>query len=311
MAAKAERTIRSTEGDRGSSAAVLVCKATRRTPALLVALLIATALTFCAEAPSPGDHRDDLGRTVQISAKPSRIITLAPNVTEMVFAIGEGSALVGADDASNHPPAAGVLPKVGAMQPNIEKIVELQPDLVLASTEGNHPNLAGALAAAGVPLYVVRTDRLDEIAAAMRRLGRVLEAPGAEPAARKLERDIAEERRTRSRPPRVMFVVWTDPLYVAGRETFTDDLLELTGAANAVEVKGWPQYSLESVVKLPPDLVLYPRGAMTEGQMAAFLGRLPLPHPEVVAVDEDVFQRPGPRVDEAARRLNAILDARR
>jgi iron complex transport system substrate-binding protein len=311
MAAKAERTIRSTEGNRGSSAAVFICRMIARVSALLAVVVVALGVTFCTDAPSPAGQRDGLGRAVAVPAKPSRIISLAPNVTEMLFAIGAGASVIGTDDASNHPPEARGLPKVGAMQPNIEKIVELKPDLVVASTEGNHPNLAGALAAAGVPLYVVRTDRLEEIAGAMRRLGELLHAPGGERAARKLEHDVEAERRTRSPNPRVMFVVWTDPLYVAGRETFTDDLLELTGATNAVEVRGWPQYSLESVVRLPPDLMLYPRGAMTEGQMAAFLARLPHPHPEVVAVDEDIFQRPGPRVDEAARRLNATLDARR
>jgi ABC-type hemin transport system substrate-binding protein len=238
----------------------------------------------------------------------ARVVTLAPNLTEMVFAVGAGAKIVGADDYSNFPAAARAIPKVGGMQPNVEKIAALKPDLVIASSEGNHPALAPALAAAGIALYVVRTDRLQEIAPAMKTVGAMLDAPHTGEAVRELERDIAAQRRTRARKPRVMFAVWVDPLYVGGRETFTDDLLTLGGARNAVEVTGWPQYSLESLLASPPDLILYPRGAVTPRQIEALQKRVPELHAPIVAVDEDIFQRPGPRVTQAARSLNAILD---
>lgn len=237
-----------------------------------------------------------------------RVITLAPNVTEMMFAIGAGPSIAGTDDASNFPEAARGLPKVGAMQPNIEKIVALKPDLIIASTEGNHPNLAPALKAVNVPLMLIKTDRLIEIAPAMRTLGDKAYGSRTNDAVTSLERDIAAQKRTRADAPRVLFAVWTDPLYVAGRETFIDDLFALTGAKNAVQVSGWPQYSLESLVANPPDLILYPRGAVTPQQIEALLARAPGTRPRVEAVDQDVFQRPGPRVAEAARALNAILD---
>jgi iron complex transport system substrate-binding protein len=107
----------------------------------------------------------------------------------------------------------------------------------------------------------------------------------------------------------VLFAVWTDPLYVAGRNTFTDDLFALTGARNAVTVTGWPQYSLESLVADPPDIILYPRGAVPPQQVDALLARTPGVRPRVVSVNEDIFQRPGPRMAEAAAALNAILDS--
>ena len=138
----------------------------------------------------------------------------------------------------------------------------------------------------------------------------MLSAPRTKDAVRELTAAIAAQRRTRANAPRVLFAVWTDPLYVAGRDTFTDDLLRLTGAQNAVQVAGWPQYSLESLVAAPPDLILYPRGAVTPQQIEALLARVP-EHARrgSCAVDEDIFQRPGPRVVEAAKALNAILDA--
>ncbi|MEO8379659.1 MAG: helical backbone metal receptor [Acidobacteriota bacterium] len=271
--------------------------------------MVALLLISCGERPAV-TTADDLGRPVVLPARIRRVVTLAPNLTEMLFAIGAGERLVGTDDYSNHPAAARALPKVGGMQPNIETLVALKPDVIFASTEGNHPNLAPALSAAGIPLFVIRTDRLAEIPAGMRRLGTILGVPGADAAATKLERAVAAQKRTRAHPPRVLFAVWTDPLYVAGRATFTDDLFVLAGARNAVEVPGWPQYSLESLVAAPPDLFLYPRGAVTQAQVDALLARVPSLRFRVVSVNEDVFQRPGPRMAEAAAVLNGILDGR-
>jgi iron complex transport system substrate-binding protein len=242
-------------------------------------------------------------------ARTIRIVTLSPNLTEIVFAIGSGSLVAGTDDFSNYPAAARALPKVGGMQPDIEKIVALKPDLVLASTEGNHPSLEPALRAVRVPLLVVKTDRLADVAAAMHLLGGRLGAgPRADHTASALEAALAAQQRSRAHSPRVLFAVWTDPLYVAGQETFTNDLFVLAGAQNAVEVKGWPQYSLESLVAHPPDLLLYPKGSVTPQQVEALLAKASGVRPRVVAVDDDIFQRPGPRVVDAAKMLNAILD---
>lgn len=230
-----------------------------------------------------------------------RLVSLAPNVTEILFAVGRGPDVVGTDDFSNFPEAAKRLPKVGGMQPDIEKIVALRPTLVVASTEGNHPNLAPALKAVNVPLMLLKTDRLADIPAVMRAFD------GNEVATR-LERDIASQKRTRANAPRILFAVWTDPLYVAGKNTFTDDLFALTGVQNAVQVTGWPQYSLESLAASPPDLLLYPRGSVTPQQVETLLARAAGIKPRVVPVDDDIFQRPGPRVVDAARALNEILD---
>lgn len=272
------------------------------------ALAVTVLLFFACAAPEPAATKDDLGRGVAIPAHVRRVITLAPNVTEIVFAIGAGETIVGTDDFSNFPAAVAKLPKVGGMQPNIEKIVQLKPDLVLASTEGNHPNLARALAAAKIPLYVVRTDRLHQLAPAMQRLGEFLDAPRTTEAIRELEAAVAAQKRTRDSKTSVLFAVWTDPLYVAGRETFMDDLYELTGARNAVAVNGWPQYSLESFVAAPPEVFLYPKGSVTPEQVTALFARAPNGRAKIVAVDQDIFQRPGPRMAEAAKVLNGILD---
>src|SRR5438270_1751035 len=238
---------------------------------------------------------------------PRRIVSLAPNVTEIIFALGAGDRVVGTDDFSDEPARAKSLPKVGGVQPDVEKIVALKPDLVIANAAGLHPNVARAMAAVHMPLLVVRNERLADIAASMRRIAASL-GVSSDAAVAVLDGALAAQRRTRAPSPRVMLAVWTDPLYVAGRATFTDDLFALTGATNAVAVNGWPQYSLESFVAAPPDILLLPNKSVVPAQAEGLLARAHTPGVKLVFVDENVFTRPGPRVGEAAAELNRILD---
>lgn len=253
---------------------------------------------------------DDLDRAVPLPNRITRVVTLAPNLTEIVFAAGAGTKVVCTDDFSDFPAPAKALPKVGGLQPSIEKVVACRPDVVLATTNGNHPSLAPALAAVNIPLYVVRTDRLEEIPATIAKLGFLLDAPDAPNAAQRLRAQLDAQRRTRTRSPRVLFAVWTNPLYVAGHKTYADDLLSLTGATNIVPVDGWPQFSLESLLAGPPDLLLYPRGAVTPEAVEQLFRAAPELRRTTTAigVDENRFTRPGPRVTEVAAELNAILD---
>jgi len=271
------------------------------------AFIVVFALA-CARTETPATTRDDLNRAVTLPPRIDRVITLAPNLTEIVYAIGAGDRIAGTDDFSDEPASARKLPKVGGMEPNIEKIVALKPDLVLATTNGNHPNLAPALAAVHIPLFVVRTDRLDEVPQAMERIAEILGVQSAAPAS--LRAAIAKQKRTRAHAPRVMFAVWADPLYVAGRKTFSDDLFRLTGADNAVPLDGWPQYSMETLVANPPDLILHATKPVSRAQLEKILDVAPelKKRVSIVGVDENLFTRPGPRVSLAAEELNRILD---
>src|ERR1041385_655658 len=135
---------------------------------------------------------------------PHRIVSLAPNVTEIVFALGCGKRVVGTDDFSD-----ANVPKVGGVQPNIERIVALKPDLVIANAAGLHPNTQRALAAVHVPLIVVRNERLGDIGASMQTIGAVRHVSSSEAQAA-MQRALEAQRRQRTPSPRVMLAVWTD-----------------------------------------------------------------------------------------------------
>jgi iron complex transport system substrate-binding protein len=240
---------------------------------------------------------------------PQRIVTLAPNVTEMVIALGAANRIAGTDDYSADAMPQRKLPRVGGLQPNIEKIVAVRPDLVIANAAGLPPNVGRSLASVHIPLLVVTNERLADIAKSMTSIANALGINSTRAVA-KLNASLTRERRTRPHPPRIMLAVWTDPLYVAGRNTFADDLFTLCGATNAVEVNGWPSYSLESFVAHPPDILLYPNHSVTPSAVEALLTRAGTKNVVAIAVDENLFTRPGPRVGEAGGILNGILDAR-
>jgi iron complex transport system substrate-binding protein len=221
----------------------------------------------------------------------------------MLFALGCGSKVVGTDTFSDYPEAVNRLPRVGGVEPNIEKIVTLHPDLVIASASNAHPNLKRALEAVHVPLMVITTDRLSQIESSMRDMERALGCPAHASVAGALEK----QHRKRAKSPSILLAVWTSPLYVAGKGSFVDDLFVLTGAHNAVSAPGWPQYSFESFAAHPPDLLLYPSRSVKREAVDELLRRANV-RVDAVAVDENLFTRPGPRVPMAAAALNRILD---
>jgi len=267
-------------------------------PSSFILILLASSVLFVSCAPPARPS----------SSSVHRIVSLAPNITEMVYALGAGDRIVGTDDYSDTPPAAKSKPKVGGVTPNLERILALHPDLVLVASSNAGPQLLSALQRVRLPFEVIRTERLADVPVALETIGKRLGLGNAGAARAALDTALAGQRRTRSKRLRVLFVAYTQPLYVAGRKSFAGDILELCGADNAAQVDGWPQYSLEALLANPPDIVLHPDKSVPHAQVVALFTNSPK-KPEVVAVDENVFSRPGPRIVEAAKRLNAILDA--
>jgi len=210
---------------------------------------------------------DDVGRRVVVPAQVNRIVTLAPNVTEVVYALGIADKLAGDTDVCDTPPEAKSKPHVGNPQnPSLEAIVALRPDLVLASDSINRVDTADALARLGIAVYTMGGDTrtvleiLDSIA-------RVVELTDAEPQGSELVANLrkrleALHARLQDRPmAHVLFVVWEDPLITIGQKTFIADALRWAGAESVVISKqNWPQISIEEVLRLQPDFIVYAGG---------------------------------------------------
>lgn len=252
-----------------------------------------------------------------------RIVSLAPSVTETVFALDRGDRLVGISTFCDHPPekVAG-LPRAGSyLTPNVEQIVALRPDVVLGVPTPGNQAAVEQLRALGLVVVIVGELTLDDTWNAMRTIGRWTGNPdGAHALVARLTGEIAAVRADAGRLPRrkVLFVVGHDPLVAAGSGLFIDELIGVAGGDNVAASTGlaWPRLSLETVIAAAPDVII--DGAMgSEAKQA--LDAYWRQYASVPAVRDgrlwpqrsDALLRPGPRVALGARELFEMIHAGR
>jgi len=199
--------------------------------------------------PSFRSVNDDTGRTIRVATPVRRVVSLSPSMTEIIYALGLEDQLVGDTDYCDYPPDAAKKHKVGGViNPSLEEIAALEPDLVLV-TSSNRWETVNALERLGIPSYAAEPRTLDEIRLLIRRLAGVLGKPEAGEA---LDRELLarmeslQHRLEGVKPTRVFFVVWTDPLMSVGKHTFIADAIAHAGATSVVDAsQDWPQISLE------------------------------------------------------------------
>ncbi len=197
------------------------------------------------------------------AAYPARIISMAPSITETVFALGLGDRVVGVSDFCDYPPEALDRPKIGGVvNPNMEAIVALNPDLVLALPNTTHESLFRSLRSFGINVITLRNDRLQDLFTTIERIGEETstqsEAGEMSEALRAKFSEVSGKVADRPRR-KVMFIVGVDPLFVAGRGTFIDELIEMAGGENiaADSLSKYPRLGIEEVVSRAPDVILY------------------------------------------------------
>ena len=287
--------------------------------ALLAAALLAAI--GCGGRENEGKGKvftDSLGRTVKLKGPPRRIVSMAPSVTEMLFALGLGEEIVGVTDYCDYPPEAEKKPKIGGYyRPSVERIISLSPDLVVATADGYNRDVVLKLEEAGIPVYVVNPRTVEGVIEEIERLGKVVgrEREAAELAGEMRGRVEAVRRRAAAIPPskrpRVFFEIGRDPLVTAGPNTFIDDLITLAGGINIAgdSPMPWPKFSIETVIERKPDLII---SASHVGSPQSFWGRfdeIPAVRKGLVFEVSDIskFVRPGPRIVEALEEMSAMI----
>jgi iron complex transport system substrate-binding protein len=284
-------------------------------------LALAAGLTvFCGLVRQASARQviDETGRRVNVPDVPDRIVSLAPSITEIVYALGLSNRLLGDTDYCDYPAEARSKPHVGAVSnPSLEKIVALRPDLVLGTAEGNRRETADQLERLGIPLYGLSAHTVDQTLRSIEDLGAIL---GCEARARRLAESLrarveSVEQKVRGRErPKVLFAVWIHPLITAGHDTFIADLIRRAGGASITDDfrTEWPRMSLEEVFRRDPDVILFPR---TDGFSPGLgeLSRLP-GWKDLRAVREqrlyfvpETIMRPCPRLVDALEQVAAIL----
>ncbi len=287
--------------------------------ALVAVVWIAAPITLAAET-APRHVRDGAGRDVTIRAVPRRIVSLAPSVTEMLFALTAGPLVVGVTDFCDFPAEASRLPRIGGMiHPDLERIVALRPDLAIATTAGNYRDDAERLERLGVPVYTVASGSIDEIMQGFLSTGDLIgagERAGVLVGSLRARLDAVRSATAgRARPP-TLFVIEPDPLVVPGGGTFLGEALEAAGADLVTRhaASGWAQFDLERVVQLKPRIILTPeanRAWTTTIGTRPIWKDLPAVREGRVHVISDSIQHPGPRLVDGVEEVAELLSATR
>ncbi len=256
----------------------------------------------------------------ETAVPPKRIISLAPNVTEILFALGLEKDIVGVTSFCDYPEAVKKKPRIGGMSnPSLEAVVSLKPDVVVMTTDGNPREFAERLRSLRVPIVVFTARRISELPQGIRQLGTVLGVPErAEALAREIEgalgREDAFEGGNNKRKGRVLFIVWPEPLIVAGPRTAMNDVINLLEYENiAGKAKSaYPKYSLEEVVRHPPDKIVIGKGsgmdmrAVSRGVLARMASTPAVKNGAVCYVGDNLY-RLGPRIVPGIKELSACL----
>ena len=293
----------------------------------VVAGLVFCAATARAQSASPifssspafREVTDETGRTVRVPQPVNRIVSLAPSLTETVYALGLQDRLVGDTVYCDYPPDAQKKAKVGdTINPSLEQIAALHPDLVLV-TSINRFETENALETLGIPTYGTDPHTVNEIMSSSRKLADVLGAPEAGVSvAEDMQRHLADlqHRLAAATPKRVLFVVWHQPLISVGKHTFIADALRLAGAVSIVDSEqDWPHVSLEEVARLQPDFLVFAAShSDTSGPTVDALAALPgwsivdAVSNRRIAVISEAVNRPAPRIvsaiEDLARQLH-------
>jgi iron complex transport system substrate-binding protein len=279
------------------------------------AVWLATALVLAATPAWAVTYVDMLGREVTMPAPPRRIISLVPSATELIYALGGEERLVGRTDFCDYPPAAKSKPSVGGMiSPSLETIAALKPDVVIATTSGNRLDTFNKLTQIGIPVYAIHAHRISEMIDATTRLAELTGRQAAvAPFVAGIERRlfaVANAVRPYARP-RVLYVLWPEPLLVPASGALLTELIGLAGGESitASERGDYPRFSIEAaVVRAPEIILLASHGSRSAAPVVRDrwqrLASLPaVKSKRVHAVDGNLVHRYGPRVVDGVELL--------
>ncbi len=268
------------------------------------------------EGQAPQALAQVIARSAALPARPARIVSLAPNLTEILFALGAGERVVGVTRYCDYPVQVSALPKIGGyMDADLEAVLTTRPELVLGMAADQDAALAARLASAGLQYAFLRMDTIEEVARGMESVGALIgDAKAGARAAQTLRRDMAPATDLPSPAPRVVFALGHDPLVVAGPGTFADELITLAGGVNAIGASStaYPVIDQEQLTTLRPDVLL--DASMTPGQpreASPWRGAPGLAQTAVVALDATALLRPGPRLSQARAIMTGAIRAPR
>lgn len=287
-------------------------------------LFLAILIFTCGKQPSGTNCpllkiKDDMNREVEFQSRVTRIVSLAPSITETMFVLDGGKSLIAVTDYCDYPPAAKMKASIGGMvTPNFEKITELKPDLIIMTVEGNNQEDFNKLQNLGYKIFVTSPKDIDGIIKSISDIGKII---GADSSAESLigsmrqrqEKVIHSKGGTRN--SKVLTVISLQPLICAGKNTFINELIGMAGGINiaANTPMPYPILNREEVLKQNPDIIIAMDDAVRNTyeilrffpewkNLNAFRSK------KVFIIDGDILSRPGPRIIDGLEMLSGIIN---
>jgi iron complex transport system substrate-binding protein len=263
--------------------------------------------------------KDEVGREVTFTFPPKRIVSLAPNITEILFDLGLDEEIVGVSIHCNYPEKAKTKVRVGSyINVDFERIVSLKPDLIIATGAGNTREMVERLEKLGFPTYVIFPKNLNDILRSILQLGRVVnrEKEASRVIQEMNQRSQRVVERAKGLPrPRVLLQIGEVPLVTVGKGSFADDILQLAGGENiaSTEKEMYPRLGIEEVLKRAPEVILIssmnPKGDY--GKVLQDWSRWKMipavKNGRIHLINSDFIDRPSPRIIEGLEEIARLL----
>ncbi len=286
---------------------------------LSIALVAALYIFSCFCLSHAAEVQDEIGRKLIIKNTPQRIVSLAPGITEILYALNLEERIAGVTTFCNWPIAARQKPKIGGfINPSIEKIVALHPDLIIATADGNRKETVQQLERIGLTVYVTNPADTKGILKSIMRIG---EITATEENARELagglqkRLDAVTAQVRGKRKPRIFFQIGLDPVITAGKDTLINEIIDLAGGMNIAgsATARYPRYSAEGITAGNPDIILF--APMANDKEFAAVKNFWYKFREIPAVktnniypiDTDLISRASPRIIEAVEKMSLLF----
>jgi iron complex transport system substrate-binding protein len=294
-------------------------KRTTNIAGILVFFLTVVPSAFCANVSYARTVTDDIGRSVNIAFAPKRIVSLAPGITETLYALGLDDNIAGVTTFCNWPAAARTKQQIGGFtNPSIEKIVSLKPDLIIATADGNRQDTVQQLEKLGLTVYVINPTDTNGILKNIMQIGKITNREDAAIELAKILQkrlsNITAQIRDK-RKPRVFFQLGREPLFTAGKGTLINEVIERAGGSNVAghDIARYPVYGAEGIITASPEIIVF--APMVNDKKFASVknfwrkfGQIPaVKNNNIYPIDADLINRASPRIFDAIEIMASIF----
>lgn len=278
---------------------------------------ILTGMPFMANI-TPRTFIDDAGRKLYVAKAPARVVSLAPSITEMLFALGLDEQIVGVTEFCDFPAGAKAKSKVGYANPNLESLIALRPELIVAPREFHRANVLAKLEELKIPVLLLDATSLESIFSHLHTLGRIFDRSVAAHAMTLAMRNRMAEltaRTERLARVRVLYVINSEPLITVGPGSYIHQMIGLAGGVNIASeaTAPYPRLTMETVLKEDPEILLFPRGSVEtvprseQEAWRRWTTVTAVRQNRLREVSADALNRPGPRVMDGLESLVRVI----